>query len=290
MIRQTALLVVALALVITPATAATTTTTIDADNPLTDADHISEYEATGVTNASLAQIDLTVTVADDHDDAGLDGFYLDTGTTYLRLDYDETVDRTIRLYLPEAYFAPRVQRSLDPETSGPTASLTPVRENMTAVTIEVDGKTDATYSLSDTAGGVWAARSWAKEHAENATGWEMPTLTGGAAQWQYIDAGTYSTSSPATINGTSLTVQYEADAPDGGTQWLPVSQCNDPADQRVCYLEDTNTTVIMSSDDSPRVRYKHGTDLLSTLESDINDLFQSDDRAGGFFSSLLGGA
>lgn len=289
MLRKIALLALAAALALA-APAAATTTTLDADTPLTDASHIEAYESEGVTSAQVVQIDLNVTVAEDHDDAGLDGFYLDSGTTYLRIDYDETVDRTVRFYVPSEYFAPRVKRSLAATNGGPDISLSPVRDgNMTAVSVGLEGQTDATYRISAVSGGVWAGRSWAKDRVENATGWEVPSLAGDS-QWEYLAVGSYSTASPARINGTDLTLQYETEAPDGGTQWLPVASCNDPADQRVCYLEDQNTTVIMSSHDSPRIRYKHGTDLLSTLGSDINDLLQTDDRATDFFGSLFGGS
>ena len=288
MLRNIVLVTLAVVLVTAPA-AAMTTTTLDANTPLTNDAHIDDFESDGVTSAEVVQIDFNITVADGHEDAGLDGFYIDSGTTYLRIDYDETVERTVRFYVPSEYFAPRVKRSLEAANGGPPISLSPVRDgSMTAVTVDLSGQTDATYRISSVSGGIWAGRSWAKDRVENTTGWEVPSLAG-SSQWQYIDAQTYSTASPARINNTDLTLQYQADAPDGGTQWLPVPTCSDPADQRVCYLEDQDTTVIMSSQDSPRIRYKHGTDLLSTLGSDINDLLQTDDRAGDFFDSVFGG-
>jgi len=288
MLRKIVLVTLAVVLVTAPA-AAMTTTTLDGNTPLTDQSHIDTFEGDGVTSAQVVQIDLKVTVAEDHEDAGLDGFYIDSGTTYLRLDYDEGVERTVRFYVPSEYFAPRVKRSLEATNGGPDISLSPVRDgNMTAVSVDLSGQTDATYRISSVSGGIWAGRSWAQDRVENRTGWEMPSLAGDS-QWQYIDAQTYSTASPARINDTDLTLQYQADAPDGSMQWLPVPTCSDPADQRVCSLEDQETTVIMSSHDSPRLRYKHGTDLLSTLGSDINDLLQTDDRAGDFFDSVFGG-
>jgi len=289
MLRKFVLLV--LAATLTTAPVAATTTTIDTSHPLTDDAHIDTFEREGVTSADFAQVDLNVTVAEGSDAAGLDGFYLDTGNVYLRLDYDETVDRTIRFYIPSEYFAPRVQRTLEPTRGNTPISLTPVRDGeMTAVSIDVDGQTDSTYAISTAAGGIWSIRSSARERAENQTGWELPTLAGGSEQWQYIRAGSYSSSSPARINDTSATIQYETDAPDGTTQWLPVPACDDPSTQAVCSLEDQNATIIMSSQDSPRIRYKSSTDLLSDLGGAINDLRQTDDRAKDFFGSLFGGA
>jgi len=276
-------------LAVTAAGAQTTTTTIDAQNPLVEQTTINEFERSETVTRNLSQVDMEVTVAEDGTDAGLTGPRIDSMQTYLRLDYDEGISRTIRIYVPSEYFEPRVQRSLSAANGGPDAQLTPTANGtMTAVTIEVSGPTDSPYAISAVAGDVWAVRSWARDKTENTTGWEFPTLAGGE-QWQYIDAGTYSTSAPARINGTAATIQYQAGTAND-TAWLPVPECDDPSSQAVCSLEERNATIIMSSQDSPRVRYKYGTDPLSDLGSAVNDLRQVDDRIEEFVGGIFGGA
>lgn len=269
-------------------TVSATTTTIDADHQLASDDAVAEYQENGTVSAELTRIDATVTIADESENAGMNGTYLDAGTTYLRIDYDESVARTLRLYFPSEYFSPRVKRGLEPAGTGPNAEITTVRDGeMTAVTVDVSGETDTTYGVSAVSGTVWSVRSSIQDQVENVTGWSVPTLSSDE-QWRYVGEGNYSTASPRTINDTGLTVQYEVER-DNTTEWLPVPECKSPESQRVCALEDGNQTVLMSGGDAPRVRYRSGTDLFSTGGSIINDLMGSVDRAIDSAQRLLGG-
>jgi len=283
--RAFALLVV----VLLAGTAAATTTTIDANHELASDQAIATYDSDGVASTNLTQLDMTVTVAENHEDAGVEGFYFDTGSTYLRLDYDEDIARTIRIYIPAEYFKPRVKQGLDPIDSGPDATLTPVNDNeMTAVTIEVSGQTDAVYDMNAISGNVWSGLSEQSESFENRTGWSLPSVRSSAG-WEYINAGTYSASEPATINGTDMTLQYAGNTSTPETVWYPVRQCTDAQDQRVCYVEQDNMTVLTSTQDSPQVRYRQDGGLFSVGGSVVNDIRRSLDRGPEWFDGLFGG-
>lgn len=286
--RHLALFGLALVLVTAPV-AGSTTTTIDADHSLTSAESIQTYESDGVAVANPAQADVTITIAKGHDDAGLEGIYADGLDTYLRIDYDEDIDRTLRFYIPSEYVSPRTKRGLEPVDGGPPADLTPVRGgNMTAVTVEVDGQTDSVYRLSKLAGLTYSVRQRYADRIENRTGWEVPSLTS-STQWQYVEAGSYSTNSPRPINDTDLTMQYRQASADE-TEWLPVRKCDDPETQRVCYVQDTNTTLLMSSaENPPKVRYKTDGGIIENVSGEVEDMLESFSRAGDWFGDIFGG-
>ncbi len=137
--RQLALFALAFVIVTAPI-AAQTTTTIDAGHSLTSDAAKQSYQSDGVVSTTPAQADVNITIAESHDDVGLDGIYADGLDTYLRIDYDEDIARTLRFYVPAEYFSPRTKRGLEPVDGGPNTDLTPVRGgNMTAVTVEVGG-------------------------------------------------------------------------------------------------------------------------------------------------------
>ncbi len=144
------------------------------------------------------------------------------------------------------------------------------------------------YRVSKVAGFTYSIRQRYSERIEDRTGWEVPSLTS-STQWQFVDSGTYSMDSPTVINGTDLTMQYRQQSDGEETEWLPVRECDDPETQRVCYVQDDNTTLLMSSQDAPQIRYKTEAGIIDNVGGEVEDMLESFSRAGDWFDDIFGG-
>ncbi len=287
--------VTAVAIVITAtAAAAPSLVTIDERHPLAGTDAIETFETEGVVAANLTQIDLGMTVAESSAEAGIDGFHVDIGRTFLCLDYREGLDRQLRLYLPEAYFEPR-PATLSALDTGPSATFEPVSNgSMTAVTLTVTEPTRACYALSSVSGGFFGAKGWASDLVGNVTGFELPSLGGPpAAEWGYIDgaalAGNDTVRLP--VNASDPVVQYDSDPTAAGESWINVPDCSDPADQAVCQFDRHNHTLLMSTHpDPPTVRYRAGGGgVVTDVSSAWNSFTAALDGMTDWLGSLFGG-
>jgi hypothetical protein len=293
-----AALALALALVAAPVGAAQAPTTrLDATGLGTDA-AVQTYEADDVVAVEAQAVDATLTVADSADEVNLSG--LNPGeltTTYLRVDYDEGVERRLRIVVPSEYVTPRPSEDIEllASSGGPeptTADFTPGPDGeTTVVTLTVGGPADVVVPFSELSGTYWSVRRPVAEGFKNATGFEVPSFVSGTP-WRYVDPGEYGDNRTATFNASAsdLTLQYET-APDesGETDWLTVPDCTDPAEQRVCYYEENNETHVMTTEsDPPRLRYKHGTDPIADLRGAINDLMRIPERVSNVVDSITG--
>jgi hypothetical protein len=266
------------------------TLTIDDDHDLASAAAVESFEDDAVASTNVPQVDLTVTVAEDHEDIGLDGPRIDARTVWVRLDYDEEIPREVRFYIPGEIVTPRVKQDLESVDAVASAGLRPTdNATMQAVTVRFDGETDAVFALSKEAGTVSAARRWVREQVGNATGVPIPSL-GSGGQWQYLDGADYGPNQTRAFDGdTTWTMQYRTTR-DGEEQWLPVPECDDIQGQPACTYKTQNATMLISSQqDPPRVRYKRGTDLSSSLGAAVDDLLAIPSRIIESVGGLFGG-
>lgn len=289
-LRSLTVVVVLLALLTAGLGAADATVAVDDNHPVASEETIAEYEATGVASGELPQFDASLTVADDHEDASLDGPYLDTNTQYVRIDYNEEIPRTVRIYLPAELVSPRVKSGLEAENADVSADFAPVESaQYVAMTVRFDEPTTATFALSAEAGIVWEARETGRDAVNNTTGITLPTL-GSNADWRFVES--LNQSQPVALEGQpdTLTVQY--DAQDGpGREWLSVSECDDPTEQAVCYYRQGNDTIIMTTQsDPPTVRYQQSNDVLADFKSSVRDLGRVPSKIADSLGGILGGA
>lgn len=253
---------------------------------------IDEYESDGVATTEIGRVGMQVTVSKSAADAGLDTWkHLDAANTYIRLNYTESVPRTIRIYIPDEYATPRVKRGLDAETGGPTAALAPTDDrNYTAMTVTVDEPTTAVYKLNAVSGAVFEARSGVKEVINESVGIEVPRL-GGGRQWQYVGSDQLSGDNVTRKLGegslSQYTIQYAVD--DGNeTDWLTVGECDGGG--QVCALErDDSVYVFAPTESPPRVRYKRGQDLIARVGAAFDDLASIPSRLLEDLGGLWGG-
>jgi surface glycoprotein (TIGR04207 family) len=241
--------------------------TVDADHDLATDDAIQRFEQEGLASTQLERLDLRLTVADEAGDAGLSDLRHSSSLhTYVQVEYDEEIPRTIRIYLPSAYVDPYRKVGLEAEDTDVTADVESVRDReMVALTLTVDGPTNATFALNHAAGKTMGARERVKTLINQSTGIRLPDVPigSGGAEWQYVPssalAGNNTTYRVPTDNDTDssdLTIQYDSD-PGPDERWLPVQECD--GSQQICTItkNGSDRVVLVSTVETPpTVRYR----------------------------------
>ncbi|QCW05233.1 hypothetical protein [Natrinema pallidum] len=274
--------------------------TIDESNPLATPDAGSTYEETGTFGGNVSGYDMRVTVAETHSDAGLSGIEYTSVTDrmhhYLRVDYDEDIDRTIRFYVDSDVWYPHY-RELEAENADVTASLTPVNDSeYTAVEITLTGPTDAVFQVPKVVSGYYYARDSGRSWLENRTGYEIPSVFSGGTQWERVDHDDLADTNESVAIGTNNSdpmIQY--DTADDGQRWVPVPNCDTARgeDAPVCTYErpedPDHVYVLADGDDPPPVRYKHGTDVVAEMQASVNELLEVPNRLMEQVKEFFGG-
>lgn len=285
------LLLVMAVLALTGVAAGSEILTLDDQTPLASDDSVAAFEQQGIVTADTAQVDMTVTVAREGSDAGLEGPRVDSKDTFVRINYREDITRTIRIYIPADMIEPRPKRGLQAENSGVSADLSPAGDGKyLALTFTVDGPTDATFAVSNTAGAIFSGRSGVREAVNNTTGFSMPSF-GDGAEWQFVESSELNSTRSYRVDhpASDMTMQWDAD-PSAEKRWISVPECGDPTDVRVCYYRDGNATTIMTTTDNPpTVRYREGKSAIIDLKSAVSDLASVPDRVGSWVDGIFGG-
>lgn len=296
---RVALLTVVLvaALVATPVLAQVDVYTIDADHPLASESMVDEYERTGVVSAELLVPSVTITIAEEHEDVGIEGVRGDAPWHYVRLQYNETLPAELRLYFPAGYWHPHPQ-DLTALDSDVTAELRSVEDGQySALTVRFDGRSDVVFAVPRTASLVFATRDYGREFVENRTDMEFPEI-GESDPWSYIDesslTGNNTTVAIQAQREQDLTVQY--DAGDLEERWIAAPGCSDTTgkDEPVCEFErdgDPGRVYVLSRvSDPPPIRYKYDAGPGVQLRNLGDSIGLTIDRALSWFGGLLGGA
>jgi len=299
--RATTLTVVLLVAAVAPATVAGQSSDVTAIDTAHGLDHnttIAKYNAEGVASGDVDGLDMELTAADKVGDLNRSEWhYASSGRVFLRIDYNEEISRTVRVYIPREYFRPRVKDGLAPLEDGPAASRRPVESRQyTAVTVKLDGPTTTIYPVSVTRGVIADGRADVTQLVENATGFSIPSLTSDSAEWEPVPERAL-TDEDATyklpINASDPAVQYDAAAASADEQrWIRVRQCED-SEQPVCKFtrDGSNATYLLATDeDVPPVRYKSDMSATDTAHSTIDDIQQSVANLEATLSSWIGGS
>jgi hypothetical protein len=279
-----------------PLAAADEVVAVDADHALAEESTIEAYADSGVATADIEGMDMSVTVAQDSKQAGLDGFHVDSTKTYLQVQYREERSRTVRIYVPDDYITPRPKRGLQAETSRQTATLSPVEGgNYTAVELTLDEPTNATFAISKTSGAVFSVRSRTRGFLGRTFGVSLPSF--GGDNWQHVDtAALAGENTTAAINhdNQNMTLQYDADPAAGSESWLAVPECDDGTSASVCQFEkegiDNRTYLLSTAEDPPAVRYQEGEDPMANSRSAVEDIKRVPSRIMDDISKLWGGS
>lgn len=279
-----------------PASGQPTVYPIDGDHPLATEQAIAKFEETGVARGNVSALDVGLVAAERHDDAELSGYYADVNKVFVCIDYRESIDRTLRIHIPDDYVKPR-PGTLESLTSGHEASFRPVENNTAmAVTVRFNGPARACFAFTKASGVYFGIKDQLDGWLNNSTGISLPSFTRDVTEWSYVSPTVWTNSTSHTLDarGEDMTIQFDAD--DGpSTKWLAVPDCSNPAEQRVCQYDQpahnsTNTSnktiVLMSTEDSPPpIRYRYGTDTRTGLGAAVRDI----QHALGAFLDDLGG-
>jgi surface glycoprotein (TIGR04207 family) len=262
--------------------------TVDADHGLADDAAIQRFEQEGLASTQLERLDLRLTVADEAGDVGLSELrHSSSLNTYVQIDYQEEIPRTIRIYLPKEYVDPYRKVGLEAEDADVTADVEPVRDReMVALTLTVDGSTNATFSLNHAPGKTMGARERVKDLINQSTGYRLPDISigAGSAEWQYVPssalAGNNTTYRVPTndTDSSDLTIQYDTD-PSPDQRWLPVQRCD--GSQEVCTITKNGSdrvVLVSTTQNPPTVRYREDGGALVGARSIGSDLSNAVDQ------------
>jgi len=269
--------------------------TIDADHGLTDRDAIEGYEDDGIATATRTVPDVRLTVAEDHEDVDLGGFRLDADKRYLRIQYNESLTKTLRIYVPAEYFYPITAEDDTAVNADVTADFAPTASGRyTSMTVRFEGQTDAVWTIPKAASFVFWGRAKSREVVANTTGYRPPQI-GANGTWAYVPDGALDgeASYPINTTGEGLTMQYDSagEGPAGEPTWVSVPDC-DGGSAPVCQYTkagvDDQVFVLSKTDDPPPVRWQRGKNLRASGSSIINDLGLIPDRIKEDLSGIFG--
>jgi len=275
---------------------------IDADNPLTTADAKQTYQDTGSVTVETSQVDMSITVAKQKEQVGIDGWAPNDYTNeYIRIDYREDISRTIRFYVPAGYNEPYIDQNIESiDGDDANISLEPVNDGVyTAVEITVDGPTNAAFAVSQSKGEWYDVISQKEGVIENSTG--VGVGLDNSTQWNHLSQSDWK-DGVARIEGVDpsrVAVQHDADVSDDRIVWLETPSGVDE-DARTYYIVRNRTTtqngdtvadlVLVSDEETPpAVRWKQEKQPTDLLGSIVRDAKQIPQKIGGLLDGLFKG-
>lgn len=244
-------------------------TAIDGDHELTSDAAIDEYDDTGHVEGAVETYDMTVAVAEERGTVGQPAALRDATNDWIRIQYNESVERTIRLHIPAEYGVPYTRAGVESESSDHTADFEPAKNGeMLQVTVDVDGPATIVLPLS------WdgQASHTIIENWQDRIGTAAPSLS--ESNWSYVNQEVLA-AQPAVVIAEHDDVLVEVDArPESPSQrWVPAQQGESTSD--VYYYHQTRngttTTLVVSTvADPPAVRYTEHPTRMDSIRSQVN--------------------
>lgn len=289
-------IVLALVVVITGAgvTSAVTVYDIDDEHSLDRQSSIDEYDQEGVVSATLLVPDMRITIAEDHDDAGVDGFRADFAWHFVRIEYNETLPAELRIYFPDGYWHPNPQ-DLEAIESDQTAELRSIRNgSYSSLTVRFDGRADVTFAVPRAASLTFATRDYSRDVVENRTDLELPRVSSNDP-WSYIDQSDLAGNTTVAIErkqNRELTIQYDAGTTE--ERWIGVPSCSAStgSDEPVCQFTrdggESKVYVLSRTTDPPPVRFKYDAGPVSAIQNVGKGIQITVERALSWIGGLFG--
>lgn len=257
------------------------------------AQHSDIFEQRGNVTATYDRVAASVTLAEAPSDVGVSSWrYTATGYSYLRVDYDEGVARTLRIEVPGDMVRPRAKDGLDAIHSDAVANIRDV-DGTTVLSLRVDGQTDAVFPLSKAAGFVFDVRGGIKTRFANQTGLPIPSLSSNG-KWTVVNDSLQPQTTYRIDHGdvnAPVAIQYDAGTVSD-PRWVPVAPC-DTENTPICELgpasNDTQTTVLVDDSDPPRMRYQVDAGLVARFHAAFNDALEIPGRVQRGIEDLLSG-
>jgi hypothetical protein len=277
-----------------------TITDLDHNTPLTERDTWSTFRNDGVATADVAAPALKITVAKEHEDVDVGGFHNDYANEFVRVEYDEDIDRTIRFYVPSNYWKPYFDESAESIAGDDVvAKLVPVAGGKyTAVTIRFSGKTDAVFAVSQLKGSTWSFWSEQDEKIEETTG--VSTGIAGTSQWNYARSSDWSNGTLVVSNVSDpsrVMIQYDGDVSAEEEVWLRVPKGESSRTPAYYFVrepssagENASIVVVSKNEEPPSVRLKTSSNPRDGVGSIFSDWSQIPARFDSWFAGVFGSA
>lgn len=257
-------------------------TNLGTSHALDSSEAIEEYEAEGHTSAEITRLDMTVTAAQSREDVGLGDQPTPTNVRndFLRLEYDEEAERTVRIMLPKDYWTPYLREDVQSVTSDHTATYQPTRAGeYVAVSVHFDGPGDAVFPIQ------WDSELSYRvaERIDNRLNKSFGvSIRGDSAGWEYVDSQNL-TDGPGYAIGDApgdVTVQYDATPDEPEQTWINAPEGETLSNEIYYYDRGDNGSayIVSKTDDPPAVRYKTDSTFVDDLRGAVNDLVQVPDR------------
>ena len=254
---------------------------IGTQHPLAANATADEFKRTGYVHGDLTRYRVSMAAAEGGGDVGLTPSLLrDARNDYVRIQYNESHTRTIRILLPREYITPYTMESVEAIGSDHVATYRPARSgHYLAITVTFDGPGDAVFPLQKDSSAGGALLETVDRRVKQLTGISPMGRNG---QWQYIDGSEVAEEPAYAINATSDDVLIQYDARPNATDevWL-----NAPRGEQdgvpVYYFEresDSQLYVVSADNSQPDIRLKTEPSRTDRIRGDINDIKLIPDR------------
>lgn len=256
-------------------------TDIGTQHPLSANHSIDDFQRTGSTTGALERYQITLTVSKDGDAVGLDpSIARDARNRYLRIEYQETHARTLRILIPREYRTPYTMEQVESLTSGHVASYQPARDGeYTAITIRFNAAGTAVLPLRVDDGASYTIVERVDSQIESVTG---ISPLGRSGDWAYIDGETVADQAAYPVNASAdgILIQYDAKPRDSEQVWVNAPRGEDES-APVYYFDrdgDDQFYIVSGGAEEPDVRVKYNPSRTDRVRGDVNDIRMVPDR------------
>lgn len=263
-------------------------TTIDKDHALWDSSKKEQYRDNGLAKSILVAPELTITASADKDGCNARSLtHPDVAYDFLCVKYEEDIERTVRLHVPNGYFGLHrgVVESLE-DNAEARVEASADGEYM-IVHIEFDGPTNATFPLSETGAAISITKKTTHDAVEKFTG-----VGTASDEWQYVQAGELSPESGAYVievpegqTAKQTLVQYQEE-----DKWVRPGTSSDTS-KPIYTVErdgvDDKLYVHATGSDAPQVRFKLQPGAVDQLIGLGHELSRGPARIIDWFANLF---
>ena len=282
-----AVLVVASGLAFVPSATATEVVAIDYNHDLDSEESIEQYQQTGAVSEQIVAPSMQLTIADKREDVDRGSVILDSDT-YLRVQYHEDVERSVRIYIPEEYWEPFEDQNVRSLDGNVDAEMEPVRVNgkdYSAVTLHFSGQTDTVIAIDGVEDGLWNIRHEATEMLNSTVPFELPSLSAPEENpWQMVDSSDIASGSYDT-DSKDVMVEYDKTPDEDEITWVEAPSCD--SDEPVCKMDRSGNVTIVTddADDPPAIRYKTDPTMRDNIKTGVRRIRTEVD---GIVDDILG--
>lgn len=257
-------------------------TDLGTSHDLDTADAISAFDQDGHTSAETDRLDMTVTASTGKDEVGLEDQLMptDTRNDFLRFDYREEAERTVRILLPKDYWTPYMREDVQSLTSDHTAEFQPTRSGeYLAVTIQFDGPAEVVLPVQWDSELSYRVAERVDNRLNKSVG---VSIRGDSGSWTYVDSQnlTDGPGHPIEEAPGDVTVQYDTTPNEPERTWINAPE-GETFSNEVYYYdrgENGSAYIVSKTSDPPAVRYKTDSSAMDKIRGGVNDLMEVPDR------------